>query len=186
MSKNNPNSNEISRRYAKALFSLCKDDSIVENYVNYFKYFSKLIDNNNEFNRFINNPLTPPEKKIKILEKISKKLEIDKQFSNFLKVIAKHDRLQLIKSIGKVFIDIIQNKSNQTNIEIITFEPIDKSVYGKLLNKFEILTGKKININNTIDKKILGGIIVKIGSIMIDSSIKTKLEKYKFSMKGIG
>ena len=186
MSKNNSNYSEICRRYAKALLSLSKDNSEVENYVTYFKNLSNLINDNNEFNRFVHNPLTPPEKKIKILGRISKSLKINKQFSNFLKVLAKHNRLGLIKSIGKIFMEIIQKKSNQSNIEVITSVPLDKAVNKKLIEKFEILTGKKINIYNRIDKKILGGIIVKIGSIMIDSSIKTKLEKYQFSMKGMG
>ena len=91
-----------------------------------------------------------------------------------------------MNTINKHFDEIIREENNKINVEVITSIKIDNDLNNKLVKKLENLTNKKINLENKIDQNILGGIIIKIGSIMIDSSIRTKLEKYKFSMKGNG
>ena len=103
-----------------------------------------------------------------------------------MKVVASHGRLYILEGIFKVFKLMIQNKNNETNVEVITATKLQDKMKLKLTTKLEKITGKKIIINNLIEESIIGGIIVKINSLMIDSSLKTKLDKYQFSTKGTG
>jgi F-type H+-transporting ATPase subunit delta len=186
LSKKNLNYSELCRRYAKALMSLSSNDLQVSKYLKYFESLIITKENNKEFNDFLTNPLITSKKKIKVIEKISKKLSFDQFFINFLKVVASHGRLYILDGIFKVFKLMIQNKSNETNVEVITTAKLKEKTKIKLSAKLEKITGKKIIINNLIEESIMGGIIVKINSLMIDSSLKTKLDKYQFSTKGTG
>ncbi len=186
MSKKNLNLNEICNRYAKSLLSLCENDKQIEKYLGNFNKLVSLKKKNILFANFLINPLITPNKRIKIIEEFAKLLKFDETFTSFLKVMAQHNRLYLSESICKIFNDLIQNKSNKTNIDLITTSKLNEKIESQITKKFEKITGKKVIINNIIDKNIIGGMIIKINSLMIDSSIKTKLEKYQFSLKGIG
>ncbi len=184
MSKQNTNISELSRRYAKALFSLCKDKSELKNHYNSFETFVNLQKTNSDFSLFIKNPLISSKKKIFILEKILNKLNISGKFSNFLKIVAQHNKLLFLQTIFNHFKDMIEEENNETNIKIISVSPIQGELKKELILELEKITGKKVNIVNLIDKDILGGIIIRINSLMIDFSIKTKLDNYQFSLKG--
>ncbi len=186
MATDSLNNNELCRRYALALFSIGEKKKEIEKYVENFKVLYSTKNKHNELNDFFNNPLLTTKKKVVVLNKISKKLKFQKLFSNFLKVVAKHNRLSQLNTINRYFDEIIQTKNNIINVQIVTSIEISKEINNKLVKKLENLTKKKVNLENKIDQNILGGIIMKIGSIMIDSSLRTKLEKCKFSMKGKG
>ena len=186
MATDSLNNNELCRRYALALFSIGEEKKEIERYVENFKVLYSTKNKHNELNDFFNNPLLTTKKKVVVLDKISKKLKFQKLFSNFLKVVAKHNRLSQLNTINRHFDDIIKTKNNKINVETVTSIEISKDINNKLVKKLENLTKKKVNLENKIDQNILGGIIIKIGSIMIDSSLRTKLEKCKFSMKGKG
>ena len=186
MSKNTLNHSELCRRYAKALMSLAKTDLEVSKYLEYFELLIVIKKSNKVLNDCLINPLIASRKKIKVLEKISKKLSFDKPFKNFLMIIASHGRLYILDDIFKIFRSTIQNNSNKTNVDVITTIKLQEKTKKILSKKLEEVTGKEIIINNLIKKEILGGVIVKINSLMIDSSLKTKLDKYQFSTKGTG
>lgn len=186
MSKNTLNHSELCRRYAKALMSLAKTDLQVSKYQEYFESLIAIKKKNKILNDCLVNPLITSRKKIKILEIISKKLAFDKLFKNFLMVIASHGRLYILDDIFKIFRLTIQNNSNKTNVDVITSTKLQEKTKEKLSKKLKEVTGKEIIINNLIKKEIMGGIIVKINSLMIDSSLKTKLDKYQFYTKGTG
>ena len=186
MATDSLNNNELCRRYALALFSIGEKKKEIQKYIENFKALHSTKNKHNELNDFFNNPLLTTKKKVVVLEKISKKLKFQKLFSNFLKVVAKHNRLSQLSTINKHFDEIIQTKNNKINVEVVTSIEISKDINKKLVKKLEKQTKKKVNLENKIDQNILGGIIIKIGSIMIDSSLRTKLEKCKFSMKGKG
>lgn len=185
MSKKNINTNETSRRYAKALFSLSKNQSDLDKNLSSLQNLVELKRNNEDFYNFIKNPLVSSEKKVLILEKIFKKIVIEKKFSSFLKVLARHNRLNLLDTIFNTFKTMIEDKNNETNVKIISTAPLTEDLKIRLIKKLQSITGKKINLINLVDKKILGGMIIKINSLMVDHSIKTKLERYQFSVKGI-
>ena len=110
MSKQNTNISELSRRYAKALFSLCKDKSELKNHYNSFETFVNLQKTNSDFSLFIKNPLIPSKKKILVLEKILSKLNISGKFSNFLKIVVQHNKLLFLQTIFNHFKDMIEEK----------------------------------------------------------------------------
>ena len=167
-----------------ALFSIGKSKKEIEKFVEDFRVLNSIKTKHHEVEEFLNNPLLTTTKKIVIVDEISKKLKFQKFFSNFLKVIASHNRLSQLNNINKHFDEIIRAENNKINVEVTTSIEISNDMNNKLIEKLENLTKKKINLENKIDPNILGGVIIKIGSTMIDSSIKTKLEKYRFSMKG--
>lgn len=167
-----------------ALFSIGKSKKEIEKFVENFRDLNSIKTKHHEVKEFLNNPLLTTTKKIVIVDEISKKLKFQKFFSNFLKVIARHNRLSQLNNINKHFDEIIRAENNKINVEVTTSIEISNDINNNLIEKLENLTKKKINLENKIDPNILGGIIIKIGSTMIDSSIKTKLEKYRFSMKG--
>ena len=119
MSKKNLNFDELCRRYAKALLLLDNSKNKINESMD---SFSKLIDiksKNADFEYFLSSPLISPIKKIRILEKISTKLKINTKFANFLKTLADHNRLFAIEKIYNFYKNMIQEETNETNIEVI-------------------------------------------------------------------
>lgn len=184
MSKSIHNYSEICSRYAKALLQIYKSPESVEKVLKNFELIFDLKEKSFEFKSFIENPLLSCRKKIDIINKMLKSLKLDKNFANFLKVLAQHKRLFALEKIHEHVIKFQQIKNNETYLEVTTTSPLDKNLENKLIKKVSDSIGKKITIINSIDKNILGGMILKIDSLMIDFSIKTKLNNYKISMKG--
>lgn len=184
MSSNIANYNDICLRYAKALASSCQSENDLKKNKESFDSLISLINDNEDFKKFVFNPLITSHQKLRILNKILIRLNLNNNFSNFLKVITKHNRLFTVKKIYHLFTTLIEEKNNITKIEVTTSKPINNNLSKSIKLKFEKITKKNVNINNLVDADILGGVIIKFNSIMIDASVKTKLEKYQLSTKG--
>ena len=120
MTTDSLNNNELCRRYALALFSIGAKKKEIEKYVENFRVLYSTKKKYNELNDFFNNPLLTTARKIVVLDKISKKLKFQKLFSNFLKVVARHNRLSQLNTINKHFDEIIQTENNKINVEVVT------------------------------------------------------------------
>ncbi len=184
MTNNITDFNEICFRYARALISSSKDEKELKKNKSFFDSLISLVDESEDFKKFVYNPLISSHKKLLILDQILGKLSFEKKFSNFIKVITKHNRLFTIHKIHSLFTSLIEEKENIVKISVITTKPMNKNLSETLKEKFEKVTKKKVDINNLVDADILGGVIIKFNSVMIDASVRTKLEKFQYSMKG--
>ena len=182
MSNNSTNIIETSRRYAKAVILACnKEKEKVRTIKDNFESFLKLIEEVGELRVFIESPLTNSKKKILILKKIFKKLKLSQDFENFLLTLTNHGKLFLINKIHNEFVKLLDKNDGTLEVTVTTTEPLEKQIEEKIKKSLSEKLKHKIKLKKLIDKEIIGGIILKVNSIMIDNSIKSKLSDYNSS-----
>ena len=98
----------------------------------------------------------------------------------FFKIVANHGKLFLVEKIYGEFRKLLDHKEGITEVTVTT-EPLDKKIENEIVKSIGVKLKKKIRLNKVIDPDLIGGVIIKIDSIMIDNSIKTKLLNYNLN-----
>ena len=178
MTKNVENINEICKRYANALILSSQDRNELKIITENFEHFNKVLSTSIDLSTFIKNPLVNSQKKSFVLKKICKSFSYNQFFQGFIGVLTKHGKINLQEKILNEYKRIIDLKDGLTEIFVTTSEPLQKEVEKKLKTKLSDSLKLKIKLTKIIDKEIIGGIKIKIKSIMIDNSIKTKLTEF--------
>ena len=179
-------SSGLSGRYAKALYELARDNKVISSIAKDFESFKKLLQDNNSLKAMIHSPAVSKANKEDLILKILKKAKAHKLTLNFCGTLAKNGRLNLINEIIDVFLSEISRINGEVKEEVISSFALDKSQQDEVKSAISKATGvKKIVLSNNVDESLIGGLIVKIGSKMIDNSIKTKLNRLEIAMRGI-
>ena len=173
----NIRSDKVIQRYGKALHSLSLEQNKDIKIKNDLSLIGALIVKNKEFKKIIFSPLVTPKKHQEILKLISKTLKMDQITENFLFLLAFNKRLILLEKILEFYNEISSKGKDMINIDIILPNKISKQDVSSIHNKLKSEVKKKTKINFIEDKNIISGFIVKLGSTMIDFSIKSKLDK---------
>ena len=179
----NIRSDKVIQRYVKALHALSLEQNKDIKIKNDLSLIGTLIEKNKEFKKIIFSPLVTPKKHQEILKLISKTLKMDQITENFLFLLAFNKRLILLEKILEFYNEISSKGKNMVNIDIILPNKISKQDISSIQNKLKSEVKKKTKINFIQDKNIISGFVVKLGSTMIDFSMKSKLDKIINSLK---
>ena len=179
----NIGSDKVVQRYVKALHALSLEQNKDIKIKNDLSLIGKLIEKNKEFKKIIFSPLVTPKKHQEILKLISNTLKMDQITENFLFLLAFNKRLILLEKILEFYNEISSKEKDITNIDIILPNKISKKEISSIQNKLKSEVKKKTKINFIEDKNIISGFVVKLGSTMIDFSIKSKLDKIINSLR---
>ena len=172
-------STETSERYASALFQLAVEEknlNIVEQNVSNFQ---KIYKNNPDLRNFIKNPTNTDEEQSGLVEALSKKINLTKIFKNFLLLLIKKRRIFFIEKILASFNKFVSRQKGEINASLISSKELSKQEIEKTSKELSIDRGSSIKFSFEVDKSLIGGFKVQIGSLMIDSSIKNKLKKFQ-------
>ena len=179
----NTRSDEVVNRYVKALYELSLEQNKGTKIKKDFFLIKELMEKNKEFKKIIFSPLVTSKKHQEILKLISKALKMDQITENFLFLLAFNKRLTLLKKIIAFYNEISSESKDTVKIDLILPNKISKKDISDIKNKLKSDVKKKTKINFIEDKNIISGFIVKLGSTMIDFSIKSKLDKIVNSLR---
>ena len=172
-------------RYINALYELCDEAKNLKKITQDFEKFIKLVEDNKNLNNILFSPTIGNTNQGKILNDILKKGKADKLTINFCGVLSRNGRVNLITKIMREFLNEVARRRGEIVVEVFSPYKLDKKEEDDLkkiiLNK---TNGKNISLLTHIDSSLLGGLIVKYGSKMIDTSIRTKLNNLELAMKG--
>jgi F-type H+-transporting ATPase subunit delta len=174
---------KISSRYAKALFSLGQDDGHYKEYGQNLNEFVSFCSTNNEFIRVVSNQLYPVDDRKKVLEVVLEKSLFSNVVKNFLRLLVDKNRIVAIDAITDYYSRLTDELSNITRADIITAKPLKKKALDNLKRALTGLTSKDVRTDVKQDDTLIGGLIVKIGDLILDGSVKTQLEGLKESLK---
>ena len=179
-------SNElIANRYASALYDLSSESNCIEEVLNDLSMIEEFNKQNKDFRLLINSPIISSNAKLNILIKILSKSTTNNLTLKFIQLLSYNKRVNFLPIIINEFKEINTEKRGDVIAEIISAEKLSQDQKNGIKNQLHLLLGDKLSLNFNIDKKIIGGLIVKIGSKMIDSSLALKINKLKIAMKGI-
>jgi F-type H+-transporting ATPase subunit delta len=174
----------LAKRYAKALFAIGKEDGKYETYNEALQAFADLFTATPEVKDALTNPLYPLDVREKAMAAMVKSMDMDKIMGNFLNLLVEKKRADILPEIAEGFQIMVDEDKNISHGSVISAVKLDKKLQNKVQATLEKLTGKKVELTASVDPSIIGGIIAKVGDLVLDGSIKTQLAGLKGSIKG--
>jgi F-type H+-transporting ATPase subunit delta len=171
----------LSKRYAKALFSLGQEDGNFDQYGRDLIEFAGFCQQQEDFRRVIANPVFAVEDRKRILQSVLEKSSFSDMVKNFLYLLLEKDRMGAIESITEYYVKLTDVISNIARAEIITARPLKEESLARIERSLERLTSKKIRSEVKEDQELIGGVVVKIGDMVLDGSVKAQIEGLKES-----
>ena len=175
----------LAGRYISALFELCSEKNNLKKVVSDLENMQNLIDNNDDIKSLISSPTIGKSNQTKALVQILKKAKADNVTINFCGVVSRNGRTFLLEKIIKEFLLEVSRRRGEINVEVSSAYQLNEDEHNELKKIISKKIGeKKVSLITQIDESLIGGIVIKIGSKMIDNSIKTKLKNLELAMKG--
>lgn len=171
-------------RYAGALFELALEEKAIEAARKDLDQFDAMIAESADLNRLVRSPVFGVDEQLKALGAILDKAGIKGIAANFLRVITTNRRLFAVRSMIKGYRALVAKHKGEVSAQVTVAEKLSDGNLDALKGALKSVTGgKDIDLGVEIDPAIIGGLIVKVGSRMIDSSLRTKLNAIRFAMK---
>jgi len=174
----------ISDRYASAMYDLASEKKVIDSVLENLQDLKKTIDNSKELTLLIKSPLISSNDKLEILIKLISSSNFNELSVTFLKVVSKNKRFTSLTSMISQFVNINDNKRGNVLADVTSADEISEKQRVNIKDQLRIILGDKLSLNFMVDKKIIGGLIIKVGSKMIDTSLANKINKLKIAMKG--
>lgn len=170
-------------RYATALFDLAIEEKALDKIRADLDRFDDMVAGSADLNRLVRSPVFGAEEQVKALDPVLKKAGIEGTSANFIKLVASNRRLFAIRDIIKAFRAMVARHKGEVAASVTVAEPLTDAHLAALKSALNSVTGKDVDLKVEVDPAIIGGLVVKLGSRMVDSSLRTKLNSIKTAMK---
>ncbi len=177
---------QIARPYATALFDLAKSEGSVDAVGAGLGDIQKLAGESEDFSRFLRSPVISADVKSGAVDAILAKANANPTVANFVKVVARNGRLFALPAIIKTFQALAAKERGEVSADVTSAAPLSSNQLKSLADTLKAKIGKTVTLTEHVDPSLIGGLVVKVGSQMIDSSLKTKLQAMKIAMKEVG
>ena len=174
----------LSGRYATALFELARDSKTIDAVEASLANVRAALEQSDEFARLVASPLVSRQDAARAVAATATALGVDGTTRNFLGVLAENRRLSQLPAIIRAFRALAANHRGETTAEVTSAHPLSAAQVDALKQQLRTRIGRDVAVDLSVDPALLGGLVVKIGSQMIDSSIKTRLNTLAHAMKG--
>jgi F-type H+-transporting ATPase subunit delta len=185
VSSDDPMMASMAGRYAAALFELAKDQKQLEQVERDLASLQAMLDSSADLRRLVLSPVITAENQAKALGAVLGKAGISGLTANFVKLIARNRRLFAAADMMKAFRALVARERGEVSADVASAHALTPEQMQLLSDTLRTSIGKNVRIDTRVDPNLLGGLVVKIGSRMIDSSLRTKLNNLKVVMKGI-
>lgn len=171
----------IAQRYAVSLFEVAQEFKITDEILEDLKSLKTVFRENEDFFKLLNIPTLSKEEKVSMLDKVFEG-RINVYMLNFLKILCEKGRIPHFYEIASYYTKLYNKENNIKEVLAITAVPLSENLKTKLINKLAEITGSRILLENKVDPKILGGVVIKMDDNQFDSSVKGRLERLKSSL----
>ncbi|RYD46856.1 MAG: F0F1 ATP synthase subunit delta [Sphingomonadales bacterium] len=174
----------LSGRYATALFELARESQNLAAVEASLATVRQALDESADFKALVYSPLIARTAAAKAVAGVAAVLKLDATTTKFLGVLADNRRLGKLAQIITAFRGLAASHRGETNAQVISAHPLSSDQVDALKAQLRTRIGRDVSVDLSVDPSLLGGLVVKIGSQMIDSSIKTRLNSLAHAMKG--
>ena len=182
MSSKSTFSNSTSKSYATALYELSKENSELDKVEEEIKSLEKLLNDSSDFKEMISSPAITKEDKKHVIFAIADQNNFSKTLKKFLGFIAMKNRLFFLDKINESFLNMVSYNKGQLKAKLVSSKKLSPEEKKKIQNALSKDFKSSLNIDYEYDPDLIGGLIIQIGSVMVDTSIKTKLKKLEKNM----
>tara|TARA_B100001559_G_scaffold121376_1_gene102093 strand:+ start:617 stop:1159 length:543 start_codon:yes stop_codon:yes gene_type:complete len=172
----------IARRYAKALVNLAENEKDLDNTGKHLNSITEVYKENLELRQVLSDTKVSSGIKLEILKDVLSKIKVSKLVDTFSRYLLAKRRIDFLPDIERAFNLLLQEKLGRIEANVTTASELPKDTVKKLVDAISSYSGKEIEVNVTIDPSIIGGIVTRIGSTVIDGSIQTYLNQIRQSI----
>ena len=179
MSTNKSFSTETSERYSRALFEVLKETNELDKAESDVKSFQLLIESSSDIKNFIKDPTQTISQQNNAINIIGDKLNFSKNLKNFFFLLIEKRRIFFVKKIFESFLKLCSKKRGELKASLISSKELSQQELDSISKELSESMGSTLKLDYKLDKELIGGLKLQLGSIMIDTSIKNKLKKYE-------
>lgn len=176
----------VAGRYATALFELALEEKAVEKIETDLNRFGEALDASEDLARLVKSPMFTAEEQGRALGAILDQVEIDGLTKNFLLLVSKNRRLFAVPGMIDAFRALLADHRGEIGASVVSASALNDTQVTALKQALKAALGKDVMLDQRVDPSLLGGLAVKVGSRMIDTSLQTKLTRLKHAMKEVG
>ncbi|SMR70711.1 ATP synthase F1 subcomplex delta subunit [Aliiroseovarius halocynthiae] len=176
----------IAQRYATAIFELAKEGKKLKAVEADVVALDAALADSSDLVDLINSPVYSRDEQAGVIAAVAKKMKLSPMVANALGLMAQKRRLFVLPQLLDAMRALIAEDKGEITAEVTAAKAMTKAQQDKLAKALKASTGKDVNINLAVDEELIGGLVVKVGSQMIDTSVKAKLDALQNSMKEVG
>lgn len=176
----------VTSRYASALFDLAKAEKKIPAVEKDLGRFADLLNGSDDLKRLVVSPVFSADDQLNAIDAVLTKSKITGLVGNFIRVVARNRRLFAMQDMLPAFRKLAAQHRGEVTADVTLAQKLTSDQTKQLKAALKSVVGKEVAINATIDPSILGGMIVKVGSKQIDTSLKTRLSSLKLALKEVG
>ena len=173
-------------RYATALFELALEQRAVDAVRADLERFDALIAESEDLNRLVRSPVFGADEQTRALAGVLDKAGIGGIAANFLKLVTRNRRLFAVRQIVKAYKALVARHKGEVTAQVTVAEKLSDAHLAALKDTLKQMTKQDVQLDVQVEPAIIGGLVVKLGSRMVDSSLRTKLNAIKHAMKEAG
>ncbi|MEM8986355.1 MAG: F0F1 ATP synthase subunit delta [Pseudomonadota bacterium] len=173
----------VAGRYALALFELAEETNAIDALAQELSDLKGVLDGSDDLTRLIKSPVIARADQEKAIDAVLEKAGASALARNFIGVVAKNRRLFALPDIIKAFGTLVAAHRGEVAASVVSAGALSDSQAARVKSEIEAAIGRSVNLEREVDPALLGGLVVKVGSRMIDSSLRTKLTRLKSVMK---
>jgi F-type H+-transporting ATPase subunit delta len=170
-------------RYATALFDLAKEANAIDAVQADLARFDALVDDSADLLRLVRSPAFSTDEQLKALTAVLDRAGIGGLAGNFLKLVTSNRRLFAVRDMIRAFGELVAQHKGEATAQVTVAEQLKDEHVQALRSALKAVSGKNVTLDIKVDPAIIGGLVVKLGSRMVDSSLRTKLNAIKHAMK---
>jgi len=176
----------VAQRYAGSLYELAADSKAVARVEEELSRFEALVSGSDDLKRLIESPVFSAGDQLKAIAAVADKAGISGLTGNFLRVVARNRRLFAMPGIIQAFRRLAAEARGEVEAQVVSAHNLTAAQQAELKTALKAVAGKDVAISLTVDPTLLGGLVVRMGSRQIDTSLKTKLASLKLALKEVG
>lgn len=176
----------VAERYAGSLFELAAQSNAIAAVERDLASFETMLEGSEDLQRLIKSPVFSADDQFRAISSIADKAGIAGLTGNFLRVVARNRRLFAVPAMIKAFRRIAAEHRGEVSAEVTSAHALTPAQMTELKAALKGVAGKDVTLTVTVDPSLLGGLVVRIGSRQIDTSLKTKLNSLKLALKEVG
>ncbi len=182
MSTNKSFSTETSERYSRALFEVSKETGDLENIEKDIKNFQYLLNSSLDIKNFVHNPTQSKHNQIKMINLLADKMNYSENLKNFMFLLIEKRRIFFVEKIIDSFLKLCSQKRGEVKASLVSSKELSETEIEIISKDLSASMGSTVKFDYKVDKELIGGLKLQLGSFMVDTSIKNKLKKYEQQM----
>ncbi len=186
MSSQAQESGGLAQRYSYALFELADEGRVVDIVAKDLDNLTAMIDGSSDLNRLIRSPVISRADQSRAMTALVEAAGLHELTGKFIGLLARNRRLFMLPAIIKAYRNLLARRRGETAAEVTSAHKLSQAQVDALAATLKKIVGTHVTITDRVDPSILGGLVVRVGSRMVDSSLRTKLQRLRLAMKGVG